>query len=173
MTALQTTEDQLEKRKNYARTFRQTPEYRAYQQAYDSAPQRKEAARAYRNTEQSKAYMRDYQNSKYNEDEKYRAERLLRNSLNQALRIYTSEGKIMTSRKYGIDYRACVEHLGSRPDNKHQWAIDHIHPCCSFDLTKPEQVKECFAPQNLRWLIEEENLRKAKEDKKLRRRWCP
>ena len=168
MKKLQQTEDSKESRRVYAANFRKRPEYRAYQQAYDGAPQRKEIMRAYRKLPHYKDYRNSYQNSKYREDEKFRVDRLLRNSLGQALRIYTSEGKIMSSKKYGIDYRACVEHLGDRPDNEHRWVIDHIRPCCSFDLTDPKQVKACFSPQNLRWLTAEENTRKGlMDDKKL------
>lgn len=46
------------------------------------------------------------------------------------------------------------------------WHIDHIKPCCSFDLTIPEQQFECFNYKNLRPLLKEENLKKAAEDKK-------
>ncbi len=40
------------------------------------------------------------------------------------------------------------------------WHIDHIIPCCSFDLTKPEEQKKCFHYSNLQPLWGEENLRK-------------
>lgn len=33
------------------------------------------------------------------------------------------------------------------------WEIDHIKPCSSFDLTDPEQQKECFHYTNLRPLF--------------------
>ena len=46
------------------------------------------------------------------------------------------------------------------------WHIDHIKPCCSFDLTIPQQQFECFNYKNLRPLLKEENLKKAAEDKK-------
>lgn len=47
------------------------------------------------------------------------------------------------------------------------WHIDHIRPCSSFDLTLPEQQKECFNYKNLqpRWWYE--NLRKAAKWKKI------
>lgn len=41
------------------------------------------------------------------------------------------------------------------------WHIDHIKPCASFDLTDPEQQKECFHYTNLQPLWAEDNLRKS------------
>ncbi len=39
--------------------------------------------------------------------------------------------------------------------------IDHIRPCTSFDLTDPEQQKQCFHYTNLQPLWAEDNLRKS------------
>jgi len=41
-------------------------------------------------------------------------------------------------------------------DNYGQWHIDHIKPCYSFDLSKPEQQLECFNYLNQRplWAID-------------------
>jgi hypothetical protein len=46
------------------------------------------------------------------------------------------------------------------------WHLDHIMPCCSFDLTDLEQQKKCFNYKNLRPLLAKENCAKASEDKK-------
>ena len=45
-------------------------------------------------------------------------------------------------------------------------AIDHIQPCCSFDLTKPEEQRKCFHYTNLRPLWAEENWAKVAQDKR-------
>ena len=41
------------------------------------------------------------------------------------------------------------------------WHIDHIIPCSSFDMTDPEQQKQCFHYTNLQPLWAEDNLRKG------------
>ena len=41
------------------------------------------------------------------------------------------------------------------------WHVDHIRPCASFDLTDPEQQRECFHFSNLQPLWAEDNFRKS------------
>jgi len=43
----------------------------------------------------------------------------------------------------------------------HGWHIDHIKPCAAFDLTDPEQQKQCFHYTNLQPLWAEDNLKKS------------
>lgn len=40
------------------------------------------------------------------------------------------------------------------------WEVDHIRPCASFDLTKPEDQRACFHYTNLRPLNKSENRKK-------------
>lgn len=42
-----------------------------------------------------------------------------------------------------------------------KWHIDHIRPCASFDLTDPEQQRQCFHFTNMQPLWEHDNLRKG------------
>lgn len=51
-------------------------------------------------------------------------------------------------------------------DNYGEWHIDHINPCCSFDLSIPEEQQKCFNYTNLRPLWGKENILKSKEDRK-------
>ena len=43
----------------------------------------------------------------------------------------------------------------------HGWHVDHIIPCKVFDLTDPEQQKQCFHYTNLQPLWAEDNLKKG------------
>jgi len=46
-------------------------------------------------------------------------------------------------------------------ENRGKWHIDHIRPCCSFDLTDPEQQKQCFHYSNLQPLWARDNMIKG------------
>lgn len=41
------------------------------------------------------------------------------------------------------------------------WHVDHIRPCASFDLTDPEQQRQCFHHSNLQPLWAADNIRKG------------
>jgi hypothetical protein len=45
-------------------------------------------------------------------------------------------------------------------NNHGKWHIDHIIPCCAFDLADPEQRKRCFHYTNLQPLWAQQNFRK-------------
>ena len=47
-------------------------------------------------------------------------------------------------------------------ENRHRWHIDHIRPCASFDLTDPDQVRQCFHFSNLRPIWAEDNMIRGK-----------
>lgn len=44
------------------------------------------------------------------------------------------------------------------------WNIDHIEPCCSFDLTIKENQQKCFNYKNCRPLLVSENAAKCRRE---------
>lgn len=91
----------------------------------------------------------------------------LRARVYNALKYYTKTGKIMSSKKYGVDYKNIIEYLKPFPKNLSKYHIDHIKPLCSFNFinkggsTNLEEIKKAFAPENHQFLLAEENLKKS------------
>lgn len=50
---------------------------------------------------------------------------------------------------------------GNNDRGMQEWHIDHIRPCKSFDLSKPEEQRKCFNYKNLQPLWAVENLKKG------------
>jgi hypothetical protein len=67
----------------------------------------------------------------------------------------------------GCSIADLMEHLqsqfkeGMHWNNYGKWHIDHIRPCASFDLTDPEQQRQCFHYTNLQPLWARENIQKG------------
>lgn len=62
------------------------------------------------------------------------------------------------------DLRAHIEKQftnGMSWDNYGKWHLDHIIPCASFDLSKPENQRKCFHYTNLQPLWAVDNIRKS------------
>jgi len=94
-------------------------------------------------------------------DKQYAIANRLRRSLHHALRKYSKTGKVMSSRKYGIDWEEVIDSLKPFPKNLNNFEIDHIIPIHYFDLNDSTQIKKAFDPKNLQWLTREENRRKG------------
>ena len=112
-------------------------------------------------------YQVEYSRDRYEKDSAYRLACNLRNRLRQALK---GACKAETTKDLlGCTYEAARAHIEAQFTEGMSWDkmglrgihIDHIKPCDSFDLTDPEQRRECFHYTNLQPLWAEDNLRKS------------
>lgn len=120
--------------------------------------------------ENNKRY-RDSHKDKINEDykkrlkndESFRISCYLRNRLNFILKKYTKTGKIMSSRKYGIDYKSIIEYLKPLPENLEDYHIHHKKELFKFKFTNNDgsqnliAIKEAFAPENHKLVLIDEH----------------
>lgn len=106
-----------------------------------------------------------------------RARHSVRTRINEAVRRALNGGKRSYRLKdidFDVDkYMAHMESLwqpgmtwenyGKGPG---KWVRDEIKPMCAFDMSDPEQARECMRLENLQPLWWEDNLKKAAEDRK-------
>jgi hypothetical protein len=101
---------------------------------------------------------------KYYSDINFRLKILLRGRLWKAITRNSKQSSALTLLGCTIDELKI--HLekkfvkGMNWKNYGKWHIDHIKPCCSFDLTDLEQQKICFHYTNLQPLWAKDNIRK-------------
>lgn len=60
-----------------------------------------------------------------------------------------------------FQYDMTWENYGRGDKNKKEWHVDHIIPCCKFDLTKEEEQRKCFHYSNLQPLWAVDNIKKG------------
>jgi hypothetical protein len=123
----------------------------------------KERNRIAKLTPARKKTTRQYERNKYNSDPQYNIAKKLRVRINKALR--TNNANNIASHCVELigctynDFRIYIESLFT-PEMTWERVlsgeiqIDHITPCASFDLTDPEQQKQCFHYTNLQPLWE-------------------
>ncbi len=121
------------------------------------------------NKDKIKSKIKEYMKKRYNEDNNFRISMLLRTRIGIALKRYTKTGKVMSSKKYQINFERIINHLKPFPKNMKLYHIDHIRPLCSFNFVKEdgstnlEEVKKAFAPENHQWLLAKDNQSKGRK----------
>ena len=127
----------------------------------------KEKYKAHRQLPEIKSRTNERKRHMKKENKNFAIIERLRVSCRRALRNYTKTGKVMSSIKYGIDYKAIIEHLKPFPADLSLYHIDHIKPLASFnfinkdDSTNLEEIKKAFAPENHQWLKAFDNISKG------------
>lgn len=108
---------------------------------------------------------RYYVKKKYYEDINFRLTILIRGRLWKAITRDSKQSSALTLLGCTIDeLKSYLEKKftkGMTWKNYGDWHIDHIKPCCSFDLTDFEQQKLCFHYSNLQPLWAKDNIRKS------------
>lgn len=121
-------------------------------------------AQYYQNHKDEKA---EYQNNKYKTDIQHKLKVNLRGRIRLAL-------KGIAKSRSTMELLGCaIEHLKNHLESLFQpgmawdnygfygWHIDHRKACSWFDLTDPEQQKQCFHYTNLQPLWAKDNIRKG------------
>ncbi|MBC8306033.1 MAG: hypothetical protein H8E55_61010 [Pelagibacterales bacterium] len=90
---------------------------------------------------------------------------ILRGRIRQALKGYNKSN--LTVKLLGCRIEEFWIHLEKKftkdmtRENHGEWHVDHIIPCASFDLSKPEEQAKCFHYTNLQPLWAMDNLKKG------------
>lgn len=136
---------------------------------YYSRPEIIEKTRNYRKKYFQENRDKLYEKQKiYLQDPQHKITHNLRNRISYFIRKKSRSNS--SKELLGCTIEFLIEYLekqfkpGMSWDNygKNGWHIDHIIPCCSFDLTNPEEQKKCFHYTNLQPLWAMENYRKNK-----------
>lgn len=114
-------------------------------------------------------YITKYARDKRKKDTHYRNKETLSRALIRSLK--QSHGINRIENLCGCKISTLIRHIqkqfkpGMEWSNhgRDGWHIDHIKPCCQFDLTKIEDQKKCFNYKNLRPLWKKDNLSRRKK----------
>ena len=119
------------------------------------------------NKDKVNKYFSKYIKERKETDANFKLTKHLRTRLYQALVAQHAVKSAKTLELLGASVAFVKEYLeslfqpGMSWDNYGEWHVDHIKPCASFDLTDPEQQKECFNYKNLQPLWSEDNMSKG------------
>ena len=142
-----------------------------YQQTETYKEYKKEYMKAYRQTRQRRdsrrEYHAEYRRNKYRTDNTYKLKVDMRRRMHEALNGNCKADN--TKALLGCTYEEARAHIEAQFTEGMSWDkmglhgihIDHIRPCASFDLSDPEQQRECFHYTNLQPLWAKDNLEKS------------
>ena len=96
-----------------------------------------------------------YRKNRALNDPEYAFKIAMRWSIKKMFKNHSINGKLYSSKKYGINFKEIFTKLGSRPGQDYH--LDHIIPVCVFNLDNPEHPRLLNSPHNLRWISSTEN----------------
>jgi hypothetical protein len=114
-----------------------------------------------------KIFLKNKKLNRLNNDPNYKLKLYMRSRINLALESNQKSGH--TLELLGCSIEFLKQHLESQftegmsweNHNLKGWHVDHIYPCASFDLSKPEEQQICFHWSNLQPLWWYDNLSKG------------
>lgn len=116
--------------------------------------------------EKNKKHIREKNKERYKTDPNFKMRSNISRRILLALKGKSKSANTMTL--LGVsDIEFLWNHLekqfkpGMTRENHGLWHVDHVIPCFSFDLTKPEEQAKCFHYTNLQPLWASENLSKG------------
>lgn len=119
------------------------------------------------NKEKLNQKAKKYRKHKYITDINFRLRIILRGRLWKAISRNSKQSSSLLLLGCSIDelktYLEKQFTKGMTWKNYGKWHIDHIKPCCSFDLNDLEQQKVCFHYTNLQPLWAKDNMRKNRK----------
>lgn len=153
-------EPSLEQQERRKETNRQ---YQRRRRAAMTVDQRKQE------TKERASYLLDYINQRRNTDSNFKLRMNLRHRVWAALQTDSASKSTGIDDLIGCSLDELVQYLtakfadGMSWENygRDGWHIDHIRPCASFNLSSPEQQRQCFHYTNLQPLWATENIRKG------------
>jgi len=163
----------IKKKKEYMKMYWQRPSVKEHvrnqKKEYRNRPEvknklkkyKKNYAKNYWNREEVKSYQKRYKKNLLENNKSLLIGKRVRCFVLWIINYHKKTGRIINSKKYPLDIKGIISHLGLPPDNEYVWHIDHIKPLCDFDLEDSNQFREAFAPENHQWLTAEENLSKG------------
>jgi hypothetical protein len=161
--------DVRERKNRRAKEYRSTDEGREKkkisQRIYRNTPQGKLKKRMY--VQRQKTQSNQRYKIRYQTDPQFKMAVVVRKRVILALKARGASKSKSLRELIGCSIQELKQHLESKFregmswENHGEWHVDHIRPCADFDLTNPEEQKNCFHFSNLQPLWAEENLRKS------------
>lgn len=126
------------------------------------------------NLEKYRKYQREWTKEKRKTNPHYTIQHRLRNRLLVALKRGKGQKSLKFIELVGCSFEYLKLYIEKQFTEGMSWdkfflgeiVIDHIKPCCSFDLTKESEQKACFHYTNLRPLWKTDNATKISSDLK-------
>ena len=149
------------------------------QRKYNENPElnaKKAKEKRYRNIDYYRKYQREWMKRKRQENPRYAIEHRLRSRVSTALKRQGAGKKAYkTTDLLGCEIDFFIKYIESLFTEGMNWEklknkeieIDHILPCCQFNLLDENEQKKCFHYTNLQPIWKKDHIIKSKEDRKL------